>query len=525
MNFVRAVATVGGLTMASRVAGFVRDILTAAILGAGPAADAFFVALKLPNFFRRLFAEGAFSVSFVPLFSAELQANGRPAAERFAEQALAVMVTVLVPFTIAMIAAMPWAMGVLAPGFTDDPQKYGLAVDLARVTFPYLLLVSLVALLGGVLNSLDRFAPFAAAPIAFNLTLIAALLGARQFGWDPAQSMAWAVTLSGIVQLVWLAWACRIAGIRLQPRLPTLTPLVRRLFRLMGPGAIGAGVMQINLFVDIVLASLLGTGAVSYLYYADRLYQLPLGVIGIAIGTALLPVLARQVAAGDQDGVRHYLSRALEASLLLALPATVALIVIAEPIISTLFERGRFGATETAAVSTALAAYAIGIPAYILVKVFSSAFFARQDTASPVRVAVLTTVLNAVLAFTLIHVLGHVGIALATGLTAWVNAGLLAWGLWRRGGLTLDAQVRRRAPLIAGASLVMGVVLYALDKLTVDLQAGDLLSRVFGLGAMVMGGGAVFFGVAQMVGAVRASDLKAMLRRPKGAPAPEAVAE
>src|SRR3954469_416506 len=242
MSFARAIATVGGLTILSRVAGFARDILTAAILGAGPVADAFFVALKLPNFFRRLFAEGAFTVSFVPMFSAELQRNGRHAAQNFAEEALAIMVTVLLPFVIVMVAAMPWLMHALAPGFVNDPARFALAVDFARMTFPYLLLISLVALLGGVLNSLDRFGPFAAAPIAFNLTLIAALLVAREAGMPTGLIMSQAVTVAGIVQLVCLAASCRAAGISLRLRLPRLTPDVKKLMVLMVPGAIGTGV-------------------------------------------------------------------------------------------------------------------------------------------------------------------------------------------------------------------------------------------------------------------------------------------
>ncbi|HYD31914.1 MAG TPA: murein biosynthesis integral membrane protein MurJ, partial [Azospirillaceae bacterium] len=394
MSFARAIATVGGLTLVSRLAGFARDILTAAFLGAGPVADAFFVALKLPNFFRRLFAEGAFSVSFIPLFSAELQGRGRGAAEEFARDALAAMLVILLPFTAVMMAAMPWVMPLLAPGFTDEPEKFALAVELTRAAFPYLPLISVVALLGGVLNSLDRFAPFAAAPILFNLTIIAGILLAGPLGLAQGRAMAWAVSASGLAQLVWMAWWMRRAGMRLGLVRPRLTPLVRRLFRLMGPGALGAGVMQVNLFVNIVLASLLPTGAVSHLYYADRLNQMPLGIVGIAIGTALLPRLARHVEAGDDTRVAHDVSRGIEYSLLLGLPAAVALAVAAHPIIAVLFERGAFDAAATAATAGALAAYALGIPAYVVVKVLSAAYFARQDTAGPVKVAVAVTLAN-----------------------------------------------------------------------------------------------------------------------------------
>jgi putative peptidoglycan lipid II flippase len=521
MSFAHAIATVGGLTMLSRVAGFARDILTAAILGAGPVADAFFVALKLPNFFRRLFAEGAFTVSFVPMFSAELQRNGRRAAQGFAEEALAVMVTVLLPFVISMVAAMPWLMHALAPGFGDEPEKFALAVDFARMTFPYLLLVSLVALLGGVLNSLDRFGPFAAAPIAFNLTLIAALLVAREAGMPAGLIMSQAVTVAGIVQLVWLAASCRAAGIGLRLRLPRLTPDVKKLMVLMVPGAIGTGVMQINLFINIVLASLLPSGAVSFLYYADRLNQLPLGVIGIAIGTALLPVLSRQVAASNHDAVRHFLSRALEFSLMLGLPAAVALLIAAQPIIHVLFERGAFGAHETAATAQALAAYAIGIPAFVIVKVLSAAFFARQDTGTPVRVAIAVTLTNAGLGLALIEPLGHVGIALATGITAWMNAVLLGWLLHRQGNFQIDDRLLRRAPRLAAAGLVMGLALHVAASLLAPWLGGPMAVKTTALAALVGFGAAVYFAVAHGIGGVRLGEIGILLKR---APEPPGAA-
>lgn len=511
MSFARAIATVGGLTMLSRLAGFARDILTAAVLGAGPVADAFFVALKLPNLFRRMFAEGAFSVAFVPLFSAELHKSGREAAVAFAGEAMAVLLAVLVPFTALALVAMPVLMQALAPGFADEPAKFGLAVDMARLTFPYLTLVSLVALLGGVLNALDRFGPFAAAPVAFNLTLVAALLVAPRLGLDAGLSMASAVTLSGVVQLVWMAWACRCEGIVLRPARPRLSPGMRRLFRLVGPGALGAGVMQLNVFLNMVLASLLPTGAVSYLYYADRLNQMPLGIIGIAIGTALLPVLSRHVASGDAAAVRSHVSRALEYALLLGLPAATALAVAGRPIIAVLFERGAFGPAESAATAQALAAYAAGIPAAVLVKVLSAAFFARHDTATPVRAAVAMTVANVGLALAMIPALGHVGIALATGIAAWLNAAWLAHALHRCGQFDVDARLKRRGPRILLAALGMGAGLAAgTALLTPFLEAGAAAVRFGALALLVAGGGALFLVLAQALGGTDLADLKAL---------------
>ncbi|ALG71752.1 multidrug transporter MurJ [Azospirillum thiophilum] len=524
MSFARAIATVGGLTLLSRLAGFARDILTASVLGAGPVADAFFVALKLPNLFRRLFAEGAFGVAFVPLFAAELQTRGRTAAIRFAEEALAMLMAVLLPFTLAAVTVMPWLMHGLAPGFADEPAKFALAVDMARLTFPYLALISLVALLGGVLNALDRFGPFAAAPIAFNLTLVAALLTAPRLGFEPGIAMAAAVTLSGAVQVGWMAWACRGAGVALRLRAPRMTGGVRRLFRLVGPGALGAGVMQVNLFLNIVLASLLPSGAVSFLYYADRLNQMPLGVIGIAIGTALLPVLARHAAAGDERMVRHYLSRALEFSLLLGLPAAVALGLAGRPIVAVLFERGAFGPQEAHATAMALAAYAVGIPAYVIVKSLNAAFFARHDTVTPVRVAIIVTAATAALALALMPWLGHVGIALSTGLTAWLDVALLVAAMRRRGMFDLDERLTRRAPRIAAAAVGMGAALLLGDALLAPwLAAPTTAVRFAALALLVASGAAAFGALAVTLGGASPDDLKAMLTRPPSPAGGESV--
>lgn len=513
MSFARAVATVGGLTMLSRLAGFARDVLTAALLGAGPAADAFFVALKLPNLLRRLFAEGVFTVAFVPLFSAELQARGRKAAFGFAQEALSFLLAVLLPLTLAAVAAMPWILPALAPGFVGDAERFPLAVELSRIAFPYLPLVSAVALLGGVLNALDRFGPFAAAPIAFNLTLIAALLLAKPLGAEPAHALAWGVAAAGIVQVLWLGASCRAAGVRLRPVLPRPSPRLGRLLRLLGPGAIGVGVMQVNGFVSIFLASLLPAGAVSFLYYADRLNQLPLGIIGIAIGTALLPMLSRHVEAGDRAAIREGLSRGLEGGLLLALPAAAALVLLAKPIIAVLFGRGAFGPEEVDATAAALSCYALGIPAHIAAKVLGVGFFARQDTTTPLRAGLVAALANAGIGLASAPLLGHVGIALASGIAAWVNAGLLAHGLRRRGHLDLDRRLLGRLPRIALATLAMGVLLRTALPVLAPAAAGPSLAGAGGLACLTAGGLLAFFGAAQATGAVSLSELRGLLRR------------
>lgn len=506
MSFFKSVATVGGLTLGSRILGFIRDILTAAVMGAGPVADAFFVALKLPNFFRRITAEGAFSVSFVPMFSGLLaegddKEQSRREAVKFAEEAQAVMLAVLVPFTALMLLLMPWVLHVVAPGFGSTPERYDLALEMSRVTFPYILLMSLTALLGGVMNSFDRFGPFAAAPMLFNLSLIFAMFCFTPFTGTAGHALAWGVVLAGILQLGFLFWATRRLGIILKWRRPQLTPRIRQLFRKMGPGVFGAGIAQINLFVDMVLASLLPVGAISYLYYADRLYQLPLSVIGIAIGTALLPMLSRALKAEEGDNAKRLFNKGIEISLLLALPATVAYLVIGDTIVDILFVRGAFGAHDGTQAGYVLIAYTLGLPAFIISRVFSTVFFAHGDTATPVKYAVACAIMNTLLAIALLQSLQHVGIALATGLTAWVNFGLLLRGLRKRDMAPFAARSVKRALLIFAASLLMGAAIWAQEYWLMPyfMDRGEVW-RLSALAAVVVSGAAVYGGLLYFLG-------------------------
>lgn len=533
MSLLRAITTVGGYTLISRILGFLRDVLLAAILGAGAAADAFVIAFKLPNLFRRLFAEGAFNAAFVPLFARRLVAEGRDAARLFAEQAQAALLFALAIFVLVAEAAMPWAMRVAAPGFVDEPEKFRLAVELTRITFPYLLFVSLVSLIGGVLNALERFAATSATPIFLNLVMIAGLVLWQWYAPSAAHGAAWGVAVAGFAQLVWLALVLRSAGMGLRLRLPRLTPEVRRLLVLMMPVALGAGVYQVNVLVDVVIASFLPSGAVSFLYYADRLNQLPLGVVGIAIGTALLPILARQIRAGEESEALANQNRALEVALVLTLPAAAALIVIAEPIIAVLFQRGAFAAEAVSATALALAAYAVGLPAHVLTKVFTPGYFAREDTASPVKIAVAVMVINAGLALALMLTLrpygiGHVGIALATSVTGWLNAALLWRGLARRGLFSLDGRMRRRGLRIVLAATVMSGALAVGEWLLWPWLAGTMAERIGALVLLVAGGMAAYGVAAQAVGAVDLREFKSLIRpragQPRG-PAPGATTD
>lgn len=471
MKIYRAFATVGGLTMISRLLGFVRDILIAAALGSGAVADAFFVAFRFPNLFRRLFGEGAFNSAFVPLFSKRLEGDGHDAARQFAEEALSALFFVLVAFSTIAILAMPWLMYVLAPGFYTDPEKYNLAVVLTQVAFPYLLCMSLVALLSGALNALDRFWAAAAAPIVLNVILIAALCLIFFFGLakqnDAGLVLSVGVTLAGLGQLALLWISAKKAGLNLRLRRPRYTDDMKRLVSLGIPGVISGGITQINIVVGTIIASL-QAGAVSYLYYADRLYQLPLGIVGVAIGVVLLPDLSRKVRAGDQNAVYESQNRSLEFALALTLPAAVALAVAAEPIIRVLFERGAFVASDTSNTALALMAFSLGLPAFVLIKVFQPAFFAREDTKTPMRYAGYNLVVNVIGSLSLFFVfqkLGyppHVGIALATSIAGWVNAFFLYARLKRDDAFRGDRRLARSLPLILVASAVMGGVLWVL---------------------------------------------------------------
>lgn len=510
MALLRSVATVGGYTMVSRVLGFVREMLTAAFLGAGPVSDAFFVALRLPNMFRTLFAEGAFSAAFVPIFAGMTAREGQLAAKAFAEEALAVLLAALLIFLVAGEVLTPWILHVVAPGFADDPGKFRLAVDLTRIMFPYLLYISLASLLGGVLNSVERFAATAVTPVLLNIFLIAALTLVRPL---TGEALAWAVTGAGFAQFLWLMVSCRQAGLPLSLPRPRLTPRVRELLRIMLPGVFGAGVTQINLVVSTAMASFLPGDAVSYLSYADRLNQLPLGVVGFAVGTAILPPLSRQVRTGELGAAIDTQNRGLELALLLTLPAAVALAIAAHPILAVLFQHGKFTAADTAATAPALAAYALGLPAFVLIKVMAPGFLARQDTKTPVKIGAVAMLVNVALTVGLGLWLGPLGVALALTVAGWVNAVLLTLLLVRRGHFLLDGRSRRSLPRILAAALGMGALLLFLEWLLQPAFAGGLATRIGGLALLVGGGLAAFAVLVLATGAAHWREVARRFRR------------
>ena len=517
MNLTRALGSIGGLTLTSRVLGLVRDSLFARFIGASFASDAFLIAFRLPNMFRALFAEGAFSAAFIPMFNKKIAGDESDLREgiSFAEDALSVLLPILIVMTIVMeVAAYPVTL-LLSGGFNHvSADEFAYAVELSRLTFPYLLLISLVSLLGGILNSLHKFWVNAAAPILLNLTLIAALLFLHTDPLGTARNQAIAVTVSGALQLLWLWWACRRSGVSLRIRRPRITPDVKALMALILPAAAGAGAVQINLVISSALAaSLLPQGSVSYIYYADRLNQLPLGLIGIGLGTVLLPTISRLLGRGEEAAAMETQNRGMELALLLTLPATVALIVCGVPIVAALFQHGKFDAADSVATAQALAAFSVGLPSYILVKVLTPGYYARADTRTPVRYATLSIGVNLVLNLAFIVPLKHMGPPLATALASTVNVGLLYHTLKKRGHFVADARLVRRAVRLLAAALAMGVVLYFLNHLFTPYTTGPSLIRWASMLVLVSLGGLVYAAACFATGAFRPSDLPGLLRR------------
>ena len=501
MDLKKSAFTVSGFTMISRVLGFIRDILIANILGAGTIADTFFVAFRFPNLFRRLFAEGAFSAAFVPIFSDILTKESIIKARKFGEQAFSILILILICFLTIFEIIMPWAMYLLAPGFDSVPGKFELAVQLSRITLPYLLFISLVSLQSGILNALGHFGAAASAPILLNVVLISALL---IFGGHQNQIghlLAIAISLAGVAQFIWLSYHCTKYGFPVKLRLPKITKNIRLLGKRTVPVIFGASLYQINLLIGTILASLISDGAVSYLYYADRITQLPLGVIGVALGTALLPLLSNQISSGNSGLAKTTQTRGIEIALLFTIPATAGLAAISLPIVVVLFEHGAFSHQASLATSKAMVAYSVGLPAYVLIKVLAPSFFARGDTSRPVRIAAISLIINIVLNLLLMQMFGHIGIALASSISAWVNAISLAIVLHRRGHFDLNHKLMFSSFKIILASVLMGVVIFTGAKfinfnvLVTHTEKGFFLFILIFLGICVYGFFVVIFKV------------------------------
>jgi putative peptidoglycan lipid II flippase len=469
---IRRIATVGGLTLVSRLTGFVRDVVMAAVLGAGPMADAFFIAFRLPNHFRAIFAEGAFAAAFVPAYARTLEEAGLPAAKLFADQIASALILInLVLLGLALLFT-PWVVSVLAPGLVDDPARFDLAVALTRITFPYLALVSIETLFAGVLNANNRFASAAGAPILLNLSIVATLLLAPLFS-DAGHAAAWGVLIAGIAIVLLVGGDAEAHGIGIRLRMPRLNEPTRRFLKALGPAIIGAGGVQLALFADTLIASFLPTGALSALYYADRINQLPIGVVGIAVGTVLLPEMARRLAAGDESGAASAQARGIQLALLLTIPCAVAAIVIPDLIMRALFARGAFTAADAAAAGATLAAYSIGLLPFVLMRSFTAPFYARGDTATPVKAALLAAAINIALKVVLMGPLAQVGLALATSAGAWINLSLLAYFARRQGFAVSGAAIGKPVAKLIAAGIVLAAALfvgaYGLERALADM--------------------------------------------------------
>nr|WP_286947650.1 murein biosynthesis integral membrane protein MurJ [Pseudomonas sp. UBA6718] len=502
MNLLKSLAAVSSLTMVSRVLGFVRDTLIARIFGAGVASDAFVVAFKLPNLLRRIFAEGAFSQAFVPILAEYKTQQGEEATRTFLAYVAGLLTLVLALVTLLGMLAAPWIVWVSAPGFADEPERFALTVDLLRVTFPYILLISLSSLLGAVLNTWNRFSVPAFVPTLLNVSMIIFTVWLAPYFDPPIMALGWAVLVGGLAQFLWQLPALKQVGMLVLPRLSLRDTGVWRVLRQMGPAIFGVSVGQISLIINTIFASFLVAGSVSWMYYADRLMELPSGVLGVALGTILLPALAKTYASADRADYSKLLDWGLRLCFLLVLPCSLALAIIAEPLIVSLFQYGKFTAHDSAMTQQALVAYSVGLLALILVKILAPGFYAQQDIKTPVRIAIVsllaTQAMNALFIFVID--LRHAGLALSISLAACLNAGLLYWQLRRKGiYLPQPGWAKFLAKLVL-AVLVMAAVLLALMYYMPAWEEGGMLLRLLRLGVLVAAGASAYFAVLALLG-------------------------
>ncbi|QIL02167.1 murein biosynthesis integral membrane protein MurJ [Sphingomonas sinipercae] len=511
MNLVKATGTIGGLTMVSRIAGFAREMLMSRILGASAEASAFVIAFRLPNTFRRLFGEGAFSAGFVPLFSQRLHGEGgEKDARQFSEEVLAVFLPTLVLFTLVFELIMPLFVAALS-GYSGE--QLAVTTFLTRITFPYLLLISLVSLFSGILNSLARFTAAAFAPALLNLAMLAALILVPEGGQPSATALSIGVTIGGVLQLALLIFAARRAGISLKLRRPRMTPGVRQFVRVVVPATLGAGVYQISAFIDTFFLARISEGAPAIFNYADRLNQLPLGVIGAALGTAILPQVSRFVGANDPARAAKVQGDAAELAMLLCLPAAVALAVASEPLIGALFQGGEFKAADASITATVLTLIVVGLPAYVLVKVLTPGFYARQDTATPVKTAAFVLLANIALNFILIPPFGIAGLAAAIAIASWLNCVILYVILHRRGHFRVERWLASRIVRQLLAAAAMAAAIYGVRFVIGDWFTGGVGHRLLGVIALVGVGMAVYFPLAWLLGGMDKDAFKTLLRR------------
>lgn len=527
MSLIKNVGTIGGLTAISRVFGFVRDMLFARLFGAGLAADAFQLAFTLPNTFRRLFAEGAFSVAFVPMYSRKLHGeDGEQQAAVFANDVLSVFVWVLFGFSLLCIAGMEAIVWVLAREYQHVPGKFELSVTLSRITFPYLGLISVVALLSGILNTRSRFGPGAVAPVLLNLCLIASMAWSWLCGYPDvakAFSQSWAVAGAGLLQMLFLAWSVRRAGVELKLHRPRLTADTRVLLWRIFPATFGAGIYQLSQLADTFFATSLKQGSLTLLKMADRLNQMPLGIVGIALGTAILPTLSRHIAGGDERGAAKLQGRAIELATLLTLPSAAALAVCAPAFVNAFFVGGKFRPEDGAIMSQIVVALVCGLPSYVLVKVLEPGYFSRGDTRTPVMTAGTALTFNIFLNLMVVRPFGIVGLAAATACSASLNCLLLYANLHRRGHFRFGVPLLSRILRQFVASAIMAVALSYLLEATMPWYSGHVGQKFAGI-AMLVAAGLIVYGIAAwLIGAFDKEDMAILLRRRSAKPIDEEI--
>jgi putative peptidoglycan lipid II flippase len=517
VSLYRNFLNVGLMTTGSRILGFVRDALVAAVLGTGPAADAYLAAFRFPNLFRRLFAEGAFNTAFIPLFAKSIEQDGMEPARLWAARIMSWLVAVVTVVTILVEIFMPWVLAPFVPGFLDDPAKYDLTVLLTRICFPYLMCMSLMAAYAAILNGLGRFTAASFAPILLNIVMIVFMAPLVLWPNTDVQTAIWiaiGTIAGGIAQLALVYAAIRRAGFVPKLQWPRFDAEVQRFWVLAIPAVIAGGITQVNIFVGTIIASS-ADSAIAYLYYADRLYQLPLGIIGIAIGTVLLPELSRHLKGGRDAEADASQNQALLISMLLSMPAATALIALAQPIVAVLFQRGAFGSTDTYETAQTMIWFSAGLPAYVLIRVLQPGFFAREDTRTPTVFAGISVVVNIALSLALFPFLKHVGIAVATSVAAWANAVLLGIWLGRRGHFRLPAEDWRRHILIIVAALVMAGILWGLSMPLAPYlsPSAPLIVQLVALTALCVLGAALYFAAVHFSGAQPLGQLLRRLRR------------
>lgn len=500
MNLLKALATVSSMTLLSRVLGFVRDAVIARAFGAGLATDAFFVAFKIPNLLRRLFAEGAFSQAFVPILAEYKNRRGEAETCALVDHVSGVLAIALLLVTVIGVFAAPWIIAISAPGFTATPEKFALTVDLLRIVFPYILFIALTALAGGILNTWGRFAVPAFTPVLLNLSFIGFALLAAPYFDPPVKALAWAVFAGGVLQLAFqLPFLSRL-GLLPRPRPSLRDAGVRRVLKQMAPAVFGVSVGQVSLLINNIFASFLVTGSVTWLYFADRLMEFPAGLLGVALGTILLPSLSKRHAEQDGQAYSELLDWGLRLTLLLAVPAAVALAVLAVPLVTTLFHYGAFTATDVINTRHAVVAYAAGLAGLIAVKVLAPGFYARQDIRTPVKIALVTLVATQLMNLLFVGALRHAGLALAISLGACLNAALLLRGLRSRGIFVPQSGWGAFLLKLALAVYAMGALLWLMAGTPTEWLAAGAWARVTRLGLIVAAGGAAYFGVLWLLG-------------------------